>query len=403
MKLTSYELVLFDICIAIFCAFSSTVVSEVNNNEVASTSMAVDDDPSPQSQPQLPELPPEFPSHDNNEGASLQEILSHECHCKRTTEEQPEVDCNKSMKNPSNDADYNLLSKIKSEQQLTSMTGLNSFLLFASICDAVEIYINEHTNSRSENFVLSTKNRVLLTLMKLKQNSTFVALSVYFPVSIKTCSRIFVQTLCILSRVLEDFIVWPNRESIRDNLPQCFAQFPKTRIILDCTEFPVFQHDCLLCRNQTYSQYKGRHTLKIMVGVTPAGLISFISEVYGGKASDKHIFLQSKIMEKLQPNDAVMVDRGFMIDKECAENNIDVIRPSFLQPGESQLLETDAEHSEKISAARVHVERIMERLKNFKILKEELTTDLEQSIPEIIIVIGALVNLSAPILSKERF
>jgi len=37
----------------------------------------------------------------------------------------------------------------------------------------------------------------------------------------------------------------------------------------------------------TFSHNKGKYTLKIGVGVTPAGLIAWLSKIFGGRTSDK--------------------------------------------------------------------------------------------------------------------
>ena len=50
-----------------------------------------------------------------------------------------------------------------------------------------------------------------------------------------------------------------------------------------------------------------------MAGITPSGVISFISPLYGGSISDREIFLQSGLLDKLEVGVAVMADKGFNI------------------------------------------------------------------------------------------
>ena len=45
-----------------------------------------------------------------------------------------------------------------------------------------------------------------------------------------------------------------------------------------------------------------------MIGVTSAGLISFINRAYG--TSDKVIFEQSNLINLLQRDDAIMIDKA---------------------------------------------------------------------------------------------
>lgn len=78
--------------------------------------------------------------------------------------------------------------------------------------------------------------------------------------------------------------------------------------------------------------YKGKHTIKFIVGISPDGLITFVSDVYSGKASDKHnIFVENNILEKCDIGDGVMADKGFLIEEECSRAGVKLFRPSFLK------------------------------------------------------------------------
>lgn len=47
-----------------------------------------------------------------------------------------------------------------------------------------------------------------------------------------------------------------------------------------------------------------------MIGISTTGLITFISNPYGGNTCDKHI-AEKEIIDKTEPGNALMVDRGF--------------------------------------------------------------------------------------------
>ena len=246
------------------------------------------------------------------------------------------------------------LRNIKNEDQLTCCTGINSFDLFHGLCSAVEKYDN------GANCALSIRDRILLSLIKLKLNASFTFLSICFDIDRRTCSRYFWSMIPILRVLLKNFIVCPSREQIKDNLPYSFRPFPTTVFVLDCTEIPVCSPSCIRCRTQTWSQYKKRHTIKVLIGVTPCGMIVYNGPCYGGKASDNFLFTASKLLERCQPGDSIMVDKGFRIEEECKLKGVQLIRPAFKENNE-QLGYDDCENSRMVASARVHVERVMER------------------------------------------
>lgn len=60
----------------------------------------------------------------------------------------------------------------------------------------------------------------------------------------------------------------------------------------------------------------GKNTLKFQLTINPFGLITHASSAFGGKASDKYIFLDSGILNKFEESDALMVDKGYAIAHE---------------------------------------------------------------------------------------
>ena len=60
------------------------------------------------------------------------------------------------------------------------------------------------------------------------------------------------------------------------------------------------------------------------------GAMSFVSGVYEGAISDKELFKKSKIIDKINPGDLVMVDRGFNVLDILLEKGVDIVIPPFL-------------------------------------------------------------------------
>lgn len=185
-------------------------------------------------------------------------------------------------------------------------------------------------------------------------------------------------------------------------MPYCFKKFPNTRVVLVCTEIQIQKPKCLSCRIKLYSNYKSTFTLKFLIGVSPGGLITYISQPYGGRASDRSLFVQSGLIQKMNSSDAIMVDKGFLIDDLCMSKNIQIIRPPFLK-NKIQFSKSEALLNKDIASARVHIERINQRLKVYKILQNKFMWSHNYLAYDIITIIGGICNLSFQIFANDKF
>lgn len=297
----------------------------------------------------------------------------------------------------SGDLFFNFTKHLNSDSDLSTLTGIP----FLSLLDTMEELVKElkPDNRMSK---LSIRSIIIMTFMKFKINCSYAVLAVLFrEYTPESCSHRINEMINILYVALRPLIFWPTREEIAQNMPKCFKGFETVRVILDCTEVAIGHPKKLCCQIATYSHYKGCNTLKFMTGVTPAGMISFVSEPYGGRASDKVIFEQSNIINLLEKFDAVMVDKGFKIGEVCAQNDITLVCPAFLEK-RSQFPASEACETVSIARARVHIERANQRIKAFKIL-EQMPPCLVKKGGKFFSIVCAVVNLSAPILKDDKF
>ena len=117
---------------------------------------------------------------------------------------------------------------------------------------------------------------------------------------------------------LAPLIFWPERDQLWKTMPVCFQCLfgKKVTVIIDCFEVFIEKPSNLLARDQTFSNYKHHNTIKILIGITPQGSSSFVSESWGGCNSDKFLTENCRFLDKLEPGDVVMADRGFTV-AEC--------------------------------------------------------------------------------------
>ena len=190
-------------------------------------------------------------------------------------------------------------------------------------------------------------------------------------------------------------------------MEQCFKYSfgNKTTVIIDCFEVFINRPSNLLSRAQTWSSYKHHNTVKVLIGITPQGTISYVSQAWGGRTSDKFLTENCGILNKLLPGDLVLADRGFTIAESVMFQQAQLAIPAFTK-GKDQLDPVDVEKPRGIANVRIHVERVIGLLRrkysilsgilpiDFLIsnpngLQEEATTMIDR----IIIVSAALVNL----------
>lgn len=72
-----------------------------------------------------------------------------------------------------------------------------------------------------------------------------------FGVSTSLVSRICITWINLLYFELKDLFPFPSQELVRKNMPDEFAKFATTRIILDCTEIFIQRPSAVLAQSET--------------------------------------------------------------------------------------------------------------------------------------------------------
>uniref|UniRef100_A0ABD2WZ61 DDE Tnp4 domain-containing protein n=1 Tax=Trichogramma kaykai TaxID=54128 RepID=A0ABD2WZ61_9HYME len=164
----------------------------------------------------------------------------------------------------------------------------------------------------------------------------------------------------------------------------------KTRVTLDATELKLDTPSNPTLKQATFNIYKNSNTLKVMVGSSRGGLISYISEPYGGSTSDRQIIEHSDLRQKCESGDVILADKGIMVQDLFAPCNVTACTPTPMVSG--NLSHNVIVKDKKLSKHRVHVERIIGLMKTYTILSKKLTRDLLPLSSEIIRVCIMLAN-----------
>ena len=136
-----------------------------------------------------------------------------------------------------------------------------------------------------------------------------------------------------------------------------------------------------------------------MIGISPAGAVTFLFHGWGGRISDKQLTIESGFLDLLTFGDSILADRGFLIAEEVATRGAVLAILSFTR-GKSQIPAKDVDESRKIDHVRIYVERVIGRLKTFKILNSTIPISQVDLLNDVMIVVSALVNLNKSIVSK---
>ena len=128
-----------------------------------------------------------------------------------------------------------------------------------------------------------------------------------------------------------------------------------------------------------------------MIGISPAGAVTFLFHGWGGRISDKQLTIESGFLDLLTFGDSILADRGFLIAEEVASRGAVLAIPSFTR-GKSQIPAKDVDESRKIAHVRIHVGRVIGRLKTFKILNSTIPISQVDLLNDVMIVALVVCN-----------
>lgn len=155
-------------------------------------------------------------------------------------------------------------------------------------------------------------------------------------------------------------------------------------------------------QQRTFSSYKNHNTFKALIGISPSGTVTFMSKLYPGNISNKELTRQSVLLDKLVPGDSIMADKGFDTMQDLVPLGVKLNIPSFLR-GKCQLEHHELIEMQRFASLRIHIERRMERIKNYHIFDGTMPLSLVDIADHIFLVCSVLTNFHAPLCLSLRF
>jgi hypothetical protein len=276
--------------------------------------------------------------------------------------------------------------------------------------DSVLASISGHIRSTSGR---SPRTCLALLLTKLRTGLSLSVLSTLFALQKRRVGRaIAAARTAFLSMFVPNFL-GTNHISREDFITKHTRTMAKTLfaggedvciLVADGTYMYIEKSSNYKFQRRTFSLHKGRPLVKPMILVSSTG---YILEVFGpyfadGKNNDANIltsimrFDASRLRSWLQPNDVLVVDRGF---RDCLEmlQDLGLITkmPHFLREG-SQHTTSEANESRLVTKIRWVIEAVNGLLKKWKALDHVFPNSQVPYVGDYVRIVSALCNAFRP-------
>ena len=236
------------------------------------------------------------------------------------------------------------------------------------------------------------QEQFFMVMVRLRLGLNVEDLADRFYVSSSTISRIFTTWINLMYVKFKELPMWMSRSKVDKWMPSCFKKwYPSTRVIIDATEFFIQKPSSLARQSATWSSYKNHNTFKVLVGISPDGTMVYISHLYEGSVSDVDLVQQCGLLSLLESGDSVMADKGFDIQHLFSGLGVRLNIPPKRQ-GDRQFTPDDIMKTKKIAAVRIHVERAINRMKQYALVGGVIPNTLWDIADQLIFVAGYLTN-----------
>ena len=212
--------------------------------------------------------------------------------------------------------------------------------------------------------------------MRLRLGVHYKDLAKRFSISVTSTTSIYHSWLDGMFHTIGQTVCLFDRHNVSATLPQRFQCLPNLRAILGSAEIPIQTPSDAVLQNVTWSTNNNRNTAKFFIAISPNSQICFVSQIFGGSATEREITLETKFLDVFNPGDMLQVGGNFQIQDECFKRAID-------------LNITDTSIADKV----------IKRLQSFKVMSEATISEVP-SLYKIVLVCSSICNFSEPIYTE---
>ena len=251
------------------------------------------------------------------------------------------------------------------------LTGL-TVEQFTILMDCVRPYISDcmiyGDNKKPTERTFSFETQYVIVLMICRHGLDLKFAAYMTNVSGVTIGRIFNAWIIFLATLFNQLDQRPCQQFLLKKMPSIFTKtgHGMTDLILDATEFKFQAASNFDLSTLMFSHYKNTTTGKALIGIAPHGMGIIFSDIYPGSISDTEITEKTGVLEYVNEGHEVMTDKGFSIQDLCAIKGVTLNRPK--QKEADQFSQPDIMRNFNIASTRIHVERYIGRVRNWKIL-----------------------------------
>lgn len=146
---------------------------------------------------------------------------------------------------------------------------------------------SKHESSENNSkYKLTSLQQLILVLLRLRMGYLIEDLAYNFDISTGFVSKICTTWIYFLyNEFTTQFkpFMFPSRKTIAETLPKIFRYIKNIRVIVDCAEFFCQSPSNFEHQGNLYSSYKAHTTFKVLIGCTPNGCVSFVSDASEGR------------------------------------------------------------------------------------------------------------------------